>query len=446
MAVTTVKGISNHVDTLIGGADGSDFIFNSDGIWNPGSFTRAVGDPGHPGPFITFDTAGKQASTDFFIGQPGVHNTLKLGNAAVSIFLDTNTGLRLVNIDKIVGGSGDQDINLSSLQHSYGDVTISTGGGNDVVAANAGNDTINLGTGDDFAWGGSGNDSILGSTGSDRVMGGDGNDRLYGGAGGDIVEGGAGNDVVSGGAGSDLLVGGSGNDTLNGGIESGPVTDGLTDDAYGEEGDDLIVGGGRSLFAYGGEGNDTFRGGVANDTLIGGNGDDVYNGGRGADTYDATQGVGNNLFRVMVDGPSVDSILGFHDAEGDRIQAKFSDIGLAPAPLTSVSAGATALIGGGIATVTYATSANASGTFDIVSIAVASDAVVTVASGVIAATASHAQFLFDRGNGDLWFDGDGTGTAAAVKIAHLDLATATASVTGLSGVALEASDFIFANA
>lgn len=450
MPITTVTGIKNHADTLVGGADGSIFNFTQDGIWNPGSFARIVGDPGHPGPFVTFDTGGMQASADVFQGAPGVHNTLNLGNASIAFYLEGDTGPTLVNVDKIVGGTGDQVVNLSSLQYNYGSVLMLGRAGDDVLASNAGNDTLNGGSGDDYLWGGSGNDYLNGWTENDRVSGGDGNDTLLGGAGSDLVEGGAGNDAVAGGAGADFLVGGSGNDTLQGGLESGSVTDTSFDEAYGEEGNDLITASTRALLAYGGEGDDTITGGTGNDTLIGGSGSNQLDGRAGADLYDGTGDAGRDTFGVRVDSTGIDTILGFSETQGDQIHARFADIGLTPAPATSTTAGDALIIGGGtgIATVTYSTVANGAGTFDIASIQVASDAVLNVAAGPITATtatATHAQFLFDQSTGDLWLDADGSGAGEAVRIAQLDLATTTATATGLSGVALEAADFLLGN-
>ena len=76
---TKVFGVSGHSDVLIGAPGGSDFYYNADGVFNPGSHSRIAGDPGHPGPNTTFSTAGKASSHDLFEGIAGVHNVLHMG-------------------------------------------------------------------------------------------------------------------------------------------------------------------------------------------------------------------------------------------------------------------------------------------------------------------------------------------------------------------------------
>lgn len=123
------------------------------------------------------------------------------------------------------------------------------------VIGGDGNDTIQL-TGLMFPGqamildGGKGNDRITGSAGADDLRGGDGDDALDGGKGDDMLNGGKGADVLQGRAGADQLLGGAGNDTL-----------------------------------LGGDGNDSLNGGDGNDTLNGASGTNTLNGGRGANVY-----------------------------------------------------------------------------------------------------------------------------------------------------------------
>lgn len=87
------------------------------------------------------------------------------------------------------------------------DVSINTGGGDDVVTSTlskAGRLTIA---------GGDGNDTIT-SAGSARLLGGAGNDRLVAGAA-SWLDGGLGNDVLVGSPDTDTLIGGGGKDTLD---------------------------------------------------------------------------------------------------------------------------------------------------------------------------------------------------------------------------------------
>lgn len=106
--------------------------------------------------------------------------------------------------------------------------------------------------------GGDGNDwldihGLAGYRGSTLLYGGDGDDVLVGGAVGDILAGGDGRDHLSGGASSDLLFGGADGDRLQG-------NDGL-DLLFGEDGDDYLVGGmdGYTDLEWGGAGADIFE-------------------------------------------------------------------------------------------------------------------------------------------------------------------------------------------
>lgn len=131
-----------------------------------------------------------------------------------ALFLDDdlsfpgNDGPHIQSIEVINGGDGNDLIDLSSTNLTYGDVTINGEGGHDAIWANAGNDTLD---------GGAGSDTLVGGTGRDILTGGTGNDRLYGGEDNDLIHGGEGKDVVFGGDGNDVVFLGSGNDTYNSG-------------------------------------------------------------------------------------------------------------------------------------------------------------------------------------------------------------------------------------
>ena len=156
-------------------------------------------------------------------------------------------------------------------------LSLSGGGGNDVLTGGLANDIINGGDGNDELNGGAGDDIIIAGTGLDRITGGDGIDTV-------VLESNAGDTVsvnlsrtwnysgdgwnyiaevenVTTGGGNDTLIGGDDLDVAN-------VFDvGAGDDwVYAGGGDDVLIGG---------EGNDQLRGGDGNDTVVFESGDDL---------------------------------------------------------------------------------------------------------------------------------------------------------------------------
>lgn len=494
---TKVSGTAGHPDLLAGSAAGTDFYYVADGTWLPGATTKITGDPGHPGPGKVFSTAGYAGSSDIFQGVAGAHNVLHMGNGHEVLYLDPSgaptpgPGPRLVAIDEIQLGSGGQIVDLTTPRFTYGDVKIVGGSGWDKIAANAGNDTIQGGAGTDWIWGGSGNDSLDGGDGNDKLFGADGNDILVGGNGADILYGGAGNDSLTAGtqismlygnAGDDLLVsrtagsmlyGGAGNDTLEVHHGAQVLDGGAGNDviralgAYGVQ--DIYGGAGNdriqltsSTAAEGGAGNDTIIGGTGNDTIDGGAGADVLKGGAGADILyggggndtligglgaDTLSALGHTeavTFGLILDPGAYDVISGMSPTAGDRLLARMSDLGLAPAQAISATAGATVLLGGGLITVTYSTTPDASGHFAIASEVVAADAILNVTGPVTAttSTASHAQLIYDQTSKEIWLDADGAGAGTAVKLAQLDTSLSTGTPPEQIS-SLSAADFIF---
>ncbi|TXC69765.1 hypothetical protein FSB78_01395 [Sphingomonas ginsenosidivorax] len=108
----------------------------------------------------------------------------------------------------------------------------------------------------------------------------------------DELDGAGGNDTLTGLYGDDTLFGNGGGDTL-----------------YGNQGNDTL---------HGGAGNDTLYGGQNNDVLFGDDGDDVLVGGLGSNTL--TGGAGADRFVMNAAGR--DTILDFHQGEGDRIDLR----------------------------------------------------------------------------------------------------------------------------
>jgi Ca2+-binding RTX toxin-like protein len=104
----------------------------------------------------------------------------------------TSTGEKLLEIEGIEGGSGNDDLSGSTAAN-----LLLGGDGNDTLSGLAGADTLD---------GGNGNDALLG---------GDDDDTLSGGMGDDTLDGGAGNDLLIAGEGAEVLTGGSGADTFS---------------------------------------------------------------------------------------------------------------------------------------------------------------------------------------------------------------------------------------
>lgn len=205
-----------------------------------------------------------------------------------------------------------QNLSLSELLVSLGDVRVSGTKYGDLIRTHAGDDNIYPGFGNDTVFAGAGNDRIdagygrgggqnyfRGEDGNDTIIGGDHFDDLHGNAGDDNIEGGHGDDWVVGGKGDDRLQGQHGDDIV-----------------YGNLGNDTCYG---DWFYYGGPvvGHDLVRGGKGNDSLIGGWGDDWLSGDRDSDTISG--GAGADVFHTFGEA-GLDMVLDFNRAEGDRVQ------------------------------------------------------------------------------------------------------------------------------
>ena len=173
---------------------------------------------------------GKNAFHDIYDGGEGI-DTLNLTNQSDVLFLDNsfspfqdgNTSARIVNIEIINTGEGDDLIDLTSSKYSLDAIDIFGGIGNDTIWSSSGNDNLYGGQGDDYLYGGKGDDYILGDeksegaskiSGADQLYGADGNDTLDGGAGADSLYGQSGDDTLWFDAEDNIIDGGSGTDTL----------------------------------------------------------------------------------------------------------------------------------------------------------------------------------------------------------------------------------------
>jgi Ca2+-binding RTX toxin-like protein len=117
----------------------------------------------------------------------------------------------------VIGGDGNNDINLSQMTSSTFP-SLSTVD----ITGDDGNDNIRTATSvASMIDAGDGTDTVIGSSGADTINAGNGADSVDGQAGNDSIDGGDGNDTLLGGTGLDTINGGNGTDSILGGNDSG---------------------------------------------------------------------------------------------------------------------------------------------------------------------------------------------------------------------------------
>jgi len=192
---------------LLYGEDGDDtLLFFVDGLFNADFTAYNIGAAGVSGTEVYVTIDGTNLSLDVFDGGAGF-DTLVMTDGNDTFFLDdpqhafhpNASSLRLIGVEQIDAGAGDDVVDLTHATLVYGDIIINGQGGNDHLWSSDGNDVLN---------GGDGNDHLYAGFGNDELNGDDGDDQLYGGLGNDILRGGAGNDILYGGAGnnSDYII------------------------------------------------------------------------------------------------------------------------------------------------------------------------------------------------------------------------------------------------
>ncbi|MEC8664785.1 MAG: DUF4114 domain-containing protein [Pseudomonadota bacterium] len=193
-------------DTLSGG-DGADMLHGEDGndtlVFTADaqfeSIYRAynIGTPTVEGTGDLINISGFNLSKDIFDGGEG-YDTIVMTDGNDAFFLDNpfhefhsdGSSLRIIDIEQIDAGAGDDVVDLTNDQLGYGDIVMNGGDGNDYLWSSDGNDTINGDAGDDDIYGGGGDDTLNGGTGNDTINGSIGNDTIRGGAGNDVIYGG----------------------------------------------------------------------------------------------------------------------------------------------------------------------------------------------------------------------------------------------------------------
>ena len=295
-------------DLLSGGEGDDTLVYGADATWTGHFVAKDVGSPGAPGSGATVKPAGRSRSFDVFDGGEGF-DVLKLTAGDDAIFLDdrysvfpVDEGPRIVDVEHIDAGGGDDIVDLTSKIYSYDSVTVTGGSGNDIIWSSAGDDTLHGGTGDDWLSGGAGDDVLIGGTGDDQLYGGEGDDVLAGGAGENVLHGGAGTDTAdySGMEGAvrvrldrgeaEMRFGDGFEETLEDmeNVVGSAFDDDIRGDRsanalWGGAGDDMLRGGGGDDALYGEAGGDILKGEGGRDELYGLTGEDILFGGGGSD-------------------------------------------------------------------------------------------------------------------------------------------------------------------
>lgn len=245
---------------------------------------------------------------------------------------------------------------------------------------------------------GGGNDKIDTTLGTvqGKIDLGAGNDTAYGSAAADTVVAGDGNDIVRGNGGKDSLDGGLGSDyldyrektvavslTLKGATASAALVNGVGEDSfknfenvYGGSGKDKFTGDGQGNRLYGHGGDDSLDGSAGSDFLFGGAGKDTLKGGLGADAF---------RFDATIASTNIETITDFNHTD-DRIElenAIFTKLSATPGMI-------------------------------------AQNVFLSAASGHNA-TSGTQRIIYDRSNGQIWYDATGNtnGSTDAKQIATL---------------------------
>lgn len=166
-------------DLLRGGSGNDTLRYTADFLYGAGQNTIHAGSIGINGTGEQAFLSTYNGSNDIFDGGDGTDTLLMTSGSDVLLLWDAGTSyhgmgtpLRVMNVEIIDAGAGDDVVNLTSPSLNYGDVYVSGGEGSDVV------------------WTSAGNDDLDGGNGHDNLNGGVGDDILYGGAGNDVLNGG----------------------------------------------------------------------------------------------------------------------------------------------------------------------------------------------------------------------------------------------------------------
>jgi Ca2+-binding RTX toxin-like protein len=283
------------------------------------------------------------------------------------------------------------------------------------------------------------------------IKGNAGNNILSGGAGNDSIDGGDGNDTILGGSGNDVLTGGLGTDTLSYADAGSAVNVSLAilvNQNTGGSGIDKVsgfenlTGSDYNDVLIGDAGNNTIRGGLGVDAMSGGGGNDKYYVDNVGDTVTENSGEGTDLVLSTVSFTLGANVENLQLLGSDAINGTGNDLdniirGNDAGNVINGKGGHDSLYGSAAAD-TFVFDAPDASSSDIVHDFVSgldtiqvSGAAFGLSAGPLdssyfvsgsAATAAHAQFIFDSHH-NLYFDADGTGAGAAVLVAGFGTST-----------------------
>jgi Ca2+-binding RTX toxin-like protein len=169
--------------------EGNDTItLVSDSAWASGYVAKNVSNGESVGTQQTVKLDGLNRFSDVIDGGADV-DTLILTSGSDVFFLDdiysahheslvlsetsrgTDSAARIINLEAINAGAGDDIVDLTSLDFTLSDaITINGEAGNDTLWSSDANDILNGGTGDDTLFGGAGDDTLTGGTGKDTFQ------------------------------------------------------------------------------------------------------------------------------------------------------------------------------------------------------------------------------------------------------------------------------------
>ncbi|MEX2185928.1 MAG: calcium-binding protein [Pirellulales bacterium] len=203
---TLIGNLGN--DTLTGGLDNDRYVYTA--AWNTDTIV---------------ETAGQGTDTLDFSAVNGT-STISILTTGINISGISSSVLHTgAGIDAIIGGLGNDTINVSNGASLAGGAgTIDGGGGVNTLGYTPFTTpvTVNLSTGAATGFGGVSNiQNVIGGTVNDSLTGDNNDNQLEGRNGNDTLAGLGGNDILIDGTGSDSLDGGSGDDTFRIGHTAG---------------------------------------------------------------------------------------------------------------------------------------------------------------------------------------------------------------------------------
>jgi VCBS repeat-containing protein len=171
---------------VAGGNGDHAFNFQVDGVWPSCQDDRTnVGSPGKRGTREEVSIGGKNRTDATYAGGTGSDTLVGTGGADALLLDRGSSGPRIVSIETINMGAGNDVVDLTSTRYTYGNVTVNGDAGKDVLWTSAGNDVLDGGAGNDTLAGGAGDDVYVHGVGGgdDVITETSGNDTILFGAG-----------------------------------------------------------------------------------------------------------------------------------------------------------------------------------------------------------------------------------------------------------------------